>query len=80
MRDRDELRRHLAGLHDEDDASLNEMMAEMRSGEATGDPNPFAAESDEGLLEAIHERQHTTLDWNPGHDEADMSGIRRSLP
>lgn len=49
--------------HEEDDLSLMELV--MYAG---GDHPTF---TNEQLLELVHNRQHTSLDWDAGHEESD---------
>lgn len=57
-------RNHLVDRHEETPESVADLLAE------TAMQHPGKPE--EWLLDLIHNRQHTSLDWDAGHDEADL--------
>jgi hypothetical protein len=61
------LRRHLIDRHDETAEDIEGLILEIRT-----EQRQHAGESDEFLLGLIHNRQHTSLDWDAGHDESEI--------
>jgi hypothetical protein len=58
-----DLWRHMIKHHEEDDLSLMELVMYAGADHPT--------RTNEWLLELVHNRQHTSLDWDAGHDEDD---------
>lgn len=72
--DEPDLRAHMIAFHEETAEDLDAIVAEMRQ-QAIDAPETYphyVGKSDNWLLAMIHDRQHTSLDWDAGHDEDDL--------